>query len=334
MPVGQTCDAGIAIHAVAVAFLAPSWLAARLAAPVAVGDDQRVLVQHGRLEARPGAHVGADLLARPAGQQIGRGGEQADEEIDLGAGLAGEHVAHHRRRVVEVHDPGAAGRHRDAQPDGMLGDLLAQLGGGPGLPVQLHAGVAVALDQPLDPHEQVGPDRLRAGEAAPDAAEQAGRQRTGRWPPAPAGRSGNRPPAARSRSRRRTAGRCRYRPARPGPAVRPAVPADQRDRVVEPEAEGKDQPLRPPHRALDRLGVDLLARGIERRRSRRRPPGSRASAASTSPMMSSLTRRRPKRGLDGQHVDDGRVELVAPVRHDAGAGDSPAAQPGSALSPP
>ena len=68
-------------------------LAARLAAPVLVGDDDALLVEHRRLEARPRAHVGADLLARPAGQQVGRGREQADEEIDLERGLAAEDLA-------------------------------------------------------------------------------------------------------------------------------------------------------------------------------------------------------------------------------------------------
>ena len=44
----------------------------RFAAPRLVGDGEALVVQHRRLEARPGAHIGADLLARPAGQQIGR----------------------------------------------------------------------------------------------------------------------------------------------------------------------------------------------------------------------------------------------------------------------
>ena len=42
--------------------------AARLAAPVVVGDEQRVLVEHRALDARPGAHVGADLLAHEAAE--------------------------------------------------------------------------------------------------------------------------------------------------------------------------------------------------------------------------------------------------------------------------
>ena len=46
--------------------------------------------------------------------------------------------------------------------------------GAPRRRVELHAGVAVALDQPLDPDEEVGPDRLRAGIAAPGAADGGG----------------------------------------------------------------------------------------------------------------------------------------------------------------
>src|SRR5690606_26377340 len=51
-----------AVHAVAAAFpaLPGLVLAARLATPALVRDDQRVLVEHRRLEARPRAHIGAD----------------------------------------------------------------------------------------------------------------------------------------------------------------------------------------------------------------------------------------------------------------------------------
>ena len=81
-----------------------------------------------------------------------------------------------RGRVVEIHDPGAAGRERDQQPRRVLEGLADGLAGGERLPVEAHARHPVALDQPLHPEEQVGPDGLRAGEAAPDAAEQGGRQ--------------------------------------------------------------------------------------------------------------------------------------------------------------
>ena len=100
---------------------------ARLAAPLLVGDDVAVLVEQRRLEARPGAHVGADLLAREAGQQVGRGGEQAEEEVLRERGVAGQDRPGHGRRVVEVHDPGAAGGRGDQQPGGVLGAFLRDL---------------------------------------------------------------------------------------------------------------------------------------------------------------------------------------------------------------
>ena len=45
---------------------------ARLAAIVTIGDVERVFVGQGRLDARPRAHIDADLLAHPAGQRVGR----------------------------------------------------------------------------------------------------------------------------------------------------------------------------------------------------------------------------------------------------------------------
>ena len=45
--------------------------------------------------------------------------------------------------------------------------------------VEPHAGVAVALEQALDDDVEVGPDRLRAGVAAPEPAEQGGGQEQG-----------------------------------------------------------------------------------------------------------------------------------------------------------
>src|SRR5476649_280528 len=82
-PRGADVDAQAAIDTVAapVPGVARLMLAALLAAPFLVGDDDALLVEHRSLEARPRAHVGADLFARPAGQRIGRGREQADEDI-------------------------------------------------------------------------------------------------------------------------------------------------------------------------------------------------------------------------------------------------------------
>ena len=40
------------------------------------------MIEHRALNARPRAHIDADLLAGDAAKQIGRGGEDADEAID------------------------------------------------------------------------------------------------------------------------------------------------------------------------------------------------------------------------------------------------------------
>src|SRR5690606_18424032 len=72
-------DALLAVDAVAAPFpaVALAMVAARIAAIRAIGDDQRVLVGQRRLNARPRAHIGADLLAHRAGQRIGGEGEKA-----------------------------------------------------------------------------------------------------------------------------------------------------------------------------------------------------------------------------------------------------------------
>ncbi len=86
-PVGQTCDALQAIDAVAGGhgLLAQQRLllqrAARLAAIIAIGDVERIFIGQRGLDARPRAHIGADLLAHVAGQHVGREGQDADPHI-------------------------------------------------------------------------------------------------------------------------------------------------------------------------------------------------------------------------------------------------------------
>src|SRR3546814_11589532 len=63
--------------------------------------------------------------------------------------------------LLEIHDPGTAGRRRDYHPQHMLGGLAPGLVERQRLLVQFHAGVAVTLDPAFDQHEQVGPYRLR-----------------------------------------------------------------------------------------------------------------------------------------------------------------------------
>ncbi len=50
------------------------------------------MVDHRTLNARPGAHVDADLLAGDAAQQIGREGEKADEDIRRGGCRTGHEL--------------------------------------------------------------------------------------------------------------------------------------------------------------------------------------------------------------------------------------------------
>ena len=144
--------------------------AARLAAVVAIGDVERVFVGQRRLDARPRAHIEADLLAHMAGERIGGEGEDADPGIGDERRLPGGELLHQRRRVGEIENPGAAGPPRHHQPEEML-DALARPGfGGPFAGVALHVLAAVAFDEALDGEEQIGPHRLRAEIAAPDAA--------------------------------------------------------------------------------------------------------------------------------------------------------------------
>ena len=162
--------------------------AARLAAVVAVGDVERVFVGERRLDARPRAHIEADLLAHMAGERVGGEGEDADPGIGDERRLEGGEILHQRRRVGEIEHPGAAGPPGDHQPDEML-DALARPGrGGPLAGVALHVLAAVAFDQALDREEQVGPHRLRAEIAAPDAAGHGVHQEQRRSPRGSTGR--------------------------------------------------------------------------------------------------------------------------------------------------
>ncbi|MDT4864329.1 hypothetical protein FQZ97_990880 [compost metagenome] len=76
----------------------------------------------------------------------------------------------------EVAYEGEAGEQRDGQPGQLLAAFAQQFGGAPGLGVQAHARAAVALQVALDPEEDLGVDRLRAGVAAPEPAGQGGEE--------------------------------------------------------------------------------------------------------------------------------------------------------------
>ena len=63
-----------AVDAIAAAFPALPFLWGPRGSPseAAIGDEQRIGVEHGALNARPGAHIDADLLAGEPAQKIGR----------------------------------------------------------------------------------------------------------------------------------------------------------------------------------------------------------------------------------------------------------------------
>ena len=81
---------------------------AGLAAMRAVADEQRFVIDHGALDARPGAHVDADLLAGDAAEQVGGQREDAEEQIGDGRRGAGQQLAGERRRIAEIENERAA----------------------------------------------------------------------------------------------------------------------------------------------------------------------------------------------------------------------------------
>ena len=262
MPVGQAVtQAPQSMQSPAAsAFVSPA-AQTRFAAPALVGHGDALLVQHRGLEARPRAHVGADLLACPAGQQVRRGGEQEGEEIHLVRRGAGPEFHRHGRRIDVVHDPRAAGPERDAEPDGVLRRLAPGGVETQRLRVALHAFVAVAFDQVLDPHEQIGPHRLRTGVAAPDAAEQAGDQeQRDRAHDQKAGQVIDvlRPEFEIEEVEALVPDREQHRLIRLVDATMPAQPGQQ---IVDAETDDQHRPFEPAYRSAHRLRIDLHAIG-------------------------------------------------------------------------
>ena len=90
--------------------------AARLAAFWPIADEERVTVCHRALDARPGAHVDADLLARDTAEQIGRRCEDAEKQISHRGRRPRRELGRKRRRIAEVEDNGATGQQADQQP--------------------------------------------------------------------------------------------------------------------------------------------------------------------------------------------------------------------------
>src|SRR5216684_3069340 len=171
-------NALIAIDAVAGGFAGCPQLVrllqrrALFAAVVFVGDVERPFVGERRLDARPRAHIDADLLAHEAGEHIGGRRQDRDPDIGQHRRLERHKLLHQRRRIVEIENPGAAGPPGDQQPDRMFQGNFRKT-----LQLQratrgifLHALAPVALDQTLDGVEQIRPHRLWAEISAPDTA--------------------------------------------------------------------------------------------------------------------------------------------------------------------
>ncbi len=141
-----------------------------------VGDDQRVAVEHHRLEARVRAHVLAHLLAHEAGVAVGREAVEQDPEGLPGTEVPGDGADAEVADGREVADEGEPRPQRDHQPARVLQPLDDQLLERHRRLVEAHARQALALDLALDPQEDLGVDGLRAGVAAPQAAGDRGEQ--------------------------------------------------------------------------------------------------------------------------------------------------------------
>ena len=180
--------------------------------------------------------------------------------------LEGDELLHQRRRVVEIEHPGAAGPPGDHQPDRMLQqdfgealELHRALGG-----VFAHALAAVAFDQALDGIEQIGPDRLRAEIAAPDAAADGvhQEQRQGSYDQ----QAGEvidflRPQLDEEEIEAAVRQIDQHRLVR---RTQAAIPSHERQQVIDAEAERHQPPFGAAEGSGDALRIDLLLGHIQR----------------------------------------------------------------------
>ena len=92
-------------------------------------------------------------------------------------GVQRHQIARQSGRIGEVENPCTTGRQPDQKPRCPFRQPQAQLAQVPFfLAVQAEACISVALDPALDEDEKIGPDRLRAGITAPDAAQRRSEQ--------------------------------------------------------------------------------------------------------------------------------------------------------------
>src|SRR5262249_42863529 len=93
---------------------------ARIAAVAAIGDIKRPFVGQRCLDARPSAHIDADLLACVSGEDKGDAGENAHPGIGDGWRLESYELLQKRRRIIEIEHKGNAGCQGNHKPDNML----------------------------------------------------------------------------------------------------------------------------------------------------------------------------------------------------------------------
>jgi hypothetical protein len=238
--------------------------AARLAPVVPIDDVERLLVGERALDARPRAHVAADLLAHVPGEQVRRAGQDADPGIGQHRRLKRGQLHDERRRVGEVEHPRSARPPGDHQPQEVLRGPRCDLLGGPGRGVELLPVAPVALEETLDPHEQIGPDRLRAQVAAPHPSGDCVHEEQGE------GRQDQQThdvvdflwPQLDEKEIEAAVGEIDQHRLRR--LVRAPAPTDEGKDVVDAEGRPEERPLDRAELPFDADRVDLLARLVER----------------------------------------------------------------------
>ncbi len=214
---------------------------------------------------RPGAHIDAHLFAHEPAEDEGRRGQYGDGAIGDRGRLSGPEVCRQRRCVGEIHDPRAASPEGDGQIDAIFDRPLRQLFGRPWTIRQPDLRVAVAVDEPVDMLEQVGPHRLRTGIAAPGAPDRTGDEEQ----PDPRHDEQARDiiefmrpdldlehveTPVREVDEHRLIGR-----------VRTTIPADPRRSIIDRQGHRHDRPFEAAEGAVHRFRVNTLPRYIKRR---------------------------------------------------------------------
>ena len=151
---------------------------ARLAACLVVGDDHRVSSNITAWKRAYGHMYLAHLLAHPAGVAVGRRRRTGSRTFPICGGHRSRRPQRRQQFVDrgEVADEGEAGPQRDDAPDEELDGAASALPALIGARSSFWRAGMVVPRSSLDPHEDLGVDRLRAGVAAPQAARDRGEQ--------------------------------------------------------------------------------------------------------------------------------------------------------------